>query len=535
MPRNKKQLTYEDLLKGTSKLSKQDMRKLITNYLKENGGEMDSRFEKVVLTDLEQHLKDLHINDSCPYCHSKIIVANGRRENGVQRLKCCDCGKSFTHFTGTILEKTKFSWDIWIEVVYQMLKESSLVDIKFGLEDDNLIDFITQKTLSMWQRKILNAVEQMEQPELHGVIQIDETHYHESQKGVHEENLVHPFPDVERKARHHYHPAEYGPMGAEFTTTITAIDKSGHCVGKVLGLGKFDTDRFVKLFRSHIKDCYWLCTDHNFVYSKYCDMFDVPHYIRPADYLEKTLGKTAEECEKLFNANELDYIEHQKLTYNKIEDIKYANGLNLGLVNELHKDIRKFINKNKHGVSSKYLNSWIAWIMLLKNYAVDNGHYPASKKDAEKIFEMILQSKTNVTIKEITGVKLDLPKPPDKALKRLKANTDKSRVLSGRKKFVYTEADLIDETAVRDILYKMPLCNLKKICHHYYQIKRSRYKGYSSYLSKGPRLKYIQLLEKEKDIKNVMLIITAENGKTIYSSEEDPIHQKPNDYIKYSD
>lgn len=30
---------------------------------------------------------------------------NGERENGVQRLKCADCGYNFTFFYNTLLEK----------------------------------------------------------------------------------------------------------------------------------------------------------------------------------------------------------------------------------------------------------------------------------------------------------------------------------------------------------------------------------------------------------------------------------------------
>lgn len=534
MPRVKKQKSFDELVKNTNQLSKQDMKKLITAYIKENGGKMDARFEKIVLTDLDEHLKELNINDECPYCHSKLIVANGKRPNGIQRLKCCDCGKSFTHFTGTFLEKTKFSWDIWIEVIYQMIKETSITDMKQGMIDDNYLDFVTRRTIWVWQRKILSAVEQMKQPELHGVIQVDETHYHESQKGVNEENLVSVLPGKKRHSRHHYSAAAYGPMGSEFTTVVTAIDKSGHCVGKVLGLGKFKTDQFTEVFRPHIKDCEWLCTDKNSVYSKYCDDFGVNHYIRPSDYIDNTLGKTAEECEAMFNENELDYIEHKRYSYDEIEKIKYKYGLNLGLVNELHKDIRRFINKNKHGVSSKYLNSWIAWIMLLKNFAVDNGHYPASKKDAEMILTMLLKEKTNVLCKDIVNVQLNLPKPTDRELKALMANTEKGRKLAGRKRFVFTEEDLIDSNGLRDVLYKIPLKTLKEICNHYYQLNHYSYKGYSTYLKTGKRLKYVQKLEKEKDIKDIMFKITAENGKDIYSSEEDPIHRKPNDYKKYS-
>lgn len=72
LPRRKPQdLAFSDLLANTEKLSKAEMRKLITNYLKNNDGEMGERYERLVLTDLEKHLKELGINSFCPYCGSK--------------------------------------------------------------------------------------------------------------------------------------------------------------------------------------------------------------------------------------------------------------------------------------------------------------------------------------------------------------------------------------------------------------------------------------------------------------------------------
>ena len=63
----------------------------------------------------QQRLEKLKINSSCPCCNSQIIVKNGK-ENYVQRYGCKDCGKYFTLLTNTVLEKTKWYWDIWIKV-----------------------------------------------------------------------------------------------------------------------------------------------------------------------------------------------------------------------------------------------------------------------------------------------------------------------------------------------------------------------------------------------------------------------------------
>ena len=515
-------------MKGTAKLSKRDMRKLITNYLKENGGQMDSRYERLVLTDLEYHLKELGVNDTCPKCGSKIIVHNGKRSNGIQRLRCSECGKSFTYFTGTILEKTKFHWDLWIEVIYQMLHNSSIKTIKKILVEDRHIDSITNATIEKWRYKIFDACEKVEQPKLHGVIEVDETHYHESQKGTKECNMIQVFPGLERKARRSYRPAQYGVMGSEFATIITAVDKTNHAVLKVSGLGKFDTKTFKELFREHIKECNWLCSDDNKVYSKYCDEYNINHYVRPSDYLDvlKTIT-SKEQAERMYNNRELDYVEHQYRTYKQIETLKKKYGLNLGKVNGLHERIREKLNYAHRGVSSKHLKEWVAWISVCENFKADHGELPVTKKDAEEILKLIIKTKANLPVSKMFNNKLDLPKPADRELKRLKANTDKSRLLSGRHRFVFTETDLYEDGKIRDILYKMPLYLFKEVCKVYATKQRSKYKGYTTYLNSGKRLKYIQFLEKEENIKDTILEITAKTGKEIYSAEEDSKHRIP--------
>ena len=77
------------------------------------------------------------------------------------------------------------------------------------------------------------------------------------------------------------------------------------------------------------------------------------------------------------------------------------------------------------------------------------------------------------------------------------------------------------------------ICVTKEVNKHYYDLNRRKYKGYSSYIKTGKRLKYIQLLEKEKDIKEQMFKITAENGKTVWTSEEDAAHRQKSIFDPY--
>ena len=68
--------------------------------------------ETLVTNSQETKLHNLKVNYTCPKCKSSIIVKNGKKPNGIQEYKYKDCGTKFTKFTNTILEKTRWHWDI---------------------------------------------------------------------------------------------------------------------------------------------------------------------------------------------------------------------------------------------------------------------------------------------------------------------------------------------------------------------------------------------------------------------------------------
>lgn len=90
----------------------------------------------IVINSLESELNDLDINCTCSKCKSKIIVKNGKRPNGIQEYKCKECNTKFTKFTDTILEKTRWHWDIWIKVLKMSINNYSLKKMKNVLEKD---------------------------------------------------------------------------------------------------------------------------------------------------------------------------------------------------------------------------------------------------------------------------------------------------------------------------------------------------------------------------------------------------------------
>ena len=153
-------------------------------------------------------------------------------------------------FTDTVLEKTKWHWDIWIKVLEITLNSYSLNDIKTVLVNDYGCRGISPKTIFLWIHKLIHVLASFPMPKLTGVIQIDETFIRESRKGS--KNLISYIDKVDvRKPRYGRRPSKFGVMGSEFATVTTAIDNRGYSVSKVLCLGKLTKNLLVYLFEEH--------------------------------------------------------------------------------------------------------------------------------------------------------------------------------------------------------------------------------------------------------------------------------------------
>lgn len=511
----KKTLTFDELLKSTEKLSKSEMRKLVTHYARTTNAKVDNRINKIILLDLEERLKELDINNTCPKCGSKLIKCNGKRETGIQRLKCNDCGHRFTYFTGTILEKTKYHWDLWVDVIFYMLNDFSIKSIKSNLESNLSCVGITEQSIFDWKHKILDACKGLDLPELHGVIQIDETHFHEAQKGS--RSLINLYDKtVVRKPRYTYKPSKYGVMGAEFATVICAIDRSGHAIFKVSGLGKFDIDKFEQLFHPYIQDVSYLCTDANNVYLQYSAKYGIDHYVRPSDYVDILLKcKSPNEIEKKYLNNELDYMAHRgrnRPSYKKMEQLKKDYGLNLALVNQTHERLKLKLVRMARSVSTKHLDSYVAWCNMLVNFRADFGHTPINKEDAEKILIMILKSKQNLLVKELRNKQLNIEKPSPYFLKKLKSSTDTIRS-SGRDGFIFDSESIGNSLSVPKQLENMRISWLIELA------KECKIKGYTK-IKEGHTYKYRKELEKIPNIEQHIIELYKRHGKTIHNEKD---------------
>ena len=400
-------------------LSFNDFKNIVEQYSNKNNANFDTQMETMVTMSLQSRLNKLGVNCTCPKCNSSLKVKNGKRKNNIQEYKCKECGTKFTDFTNTILEKTRWHWDIWVKVLEMTINNFSIKKMTNILENDYGCININEKTVWLWRMKLIHSIATLPMPKLNGVIQVDETFIRESQKGSRE--LVSYINGEERTARYGKVSSKYGIMGTEFVTVTTAIDKG-------------------------------------------------------------------------------------RLNYIEFKNLKTNNKLSLARVNELHKDLKKFIYTEKTNVSTKYLEDYIGFFTYLKNWKVRFNHYPSSKKDIEQIFEEILTAKVNYAINDIKTKELDLPKPSGKYMNILIEETKKVREITKNKYFKFNEEDGVVTFNKREYLLDIPRYKLYNLCKEY-NIKRFRKLAIWSIVTlllkqSDIDIKIYQLLEKDRYLRN---------------------------------
>lgn len=488
-------INLDELMKEVNKLSYSDFKRLLKGYSQAQNIDKDDTLHSFEMMDTETKLENLGMNGKCPYCGSNQVKKNGTRNN-VQRYSCHQCKKSFTSFSGTILEKTRYSWEVWVAVLQLMLNATSVIDTVNILEDDYDCLGIDDVTVWFMRMKILYAISTFKMPSLSGVIQVDETFIRESQKGSRQ--LVSLISGENRVARRGYKASKYGCMGPEFGTVTTTINKDGNCVAYVTSMGRLTCKGFDEHFTDHFTNIQFLCSDANSVYEAYCEERNIPHYIRPSNYdkilldsgfimqndpayyvnVEATKRKNKAILKSLYEQDMIDKVTNRgRMTYEEFSELKYKYGLNLAQVNELHSKIKLYINKEMTNVSTEYLPWYISFFIYKRNWGLEHGHNPSSREDAEQILKEVIKSRINISYEDITRMELDIVRPSHKYTSLLKTHTKEARDILKEEKFKFREEDGVQSFDKRKILDTFPKGVIDKM------FKTCGYKGraYSSY------------------------------------------------------
>lgn len=425
--KSKKQQAIELLLK----LNKDELREVLEQF---NVGAPDNSYESV------ENILEI----ACPHCGSSDKIRKGKNNIGLSQFKCKKCGKKYNILSRTPLEKTQYSWHVWVTVLEQMLKRQSIVSIREHLVKNKIIENITTETVSAMEQKLRTSFISMELPVLEGVVQCDEKHFRESQKGFKNPiDVLDLDGESRREGRERSTPSQYGTMGPEFSTICCAVDSSGHSIAKVVRMGYMSLEDFEDNIAIHFGNVSFLCSDMNTVYTQYASIHKTAQYVCNSEY-HKIMKKCDTKAKRVsaYEQDKLDYIVGAGImNYDKMVRFREANKLTINGVNAYHSELERYINGIAKGVSTKHLQAWVSFFNYCNNFRIDNGHYPTTYSDAEIILIEILKLRQPITVNDILTMKDLTTRQPKRYTKKFIQKTVAARIKSNNPYIKFTEED----------------------------------------------------------------------------------------------
>ena len=419
--------------------NKQKADKLLAKLSKKEIAELLEKYN--ASTDYEEVEKKFIVQ--CPHCECSGYIKKGKTKYGLTIYKCKDCGKKFTIFTGTIMEKTPYSWKVWVSILEQMLRNQSIKTTREYLIKNKLVPEIDRLTVSAIENKIRASFAHMPLPTLTGKIQVDEKHFKESQKGF--KDPIDPFDSSKRRKAHKRStPTEYGTMGPEMATICCAVDETNHAIAKVVTMGKMELETFEDEITTHFKDITFLCSDMNTLYTQWASLHKVPQYVCNSQY-HRVMKKCDTKKKKVsaYEQDKLDYVVGAGImNYDKMVKFRETNKLTINGVNSYHSELERYINHIAKGVSTNHLQAWVSFFNYRWNWRTD--HYdnpPRSYQNAEEILVQVLKAKHHVKIEDIKTHKDKTKKQSKRYSNKLIAKTVAARIKSNNPYIKFEEED----------------------------------------------------------------------------------------------
>ena len=250
----------------------------------------------------------------CEKCGCKLYK-NGKTKNGIQKYICSGCKATLSETTHTIICHSKLSFEVWKNIIDNLLNGFSIRRIA---EENNISNYTSFRL----RHKILYALKQfVENIKLSGNIQSDEKYFSINLKGTKKENM--PRYSKKRTSKGN------GIKGISHhkVCVVSSIDENDNLLLKVAGLGR--------------------CT---------------------TDMLKETLGQKLDNA-KSINADSAsayqDFCEENYLTLNAIPSGFHSDGIfNISEINGVHSQLETWLCKFR-GVSTRHLQEYLDWFTYI--------------------------------------------------------------------------------------------------------------------------------------------------------------------------
>lgn len=297
------ELTKEAVREYLHNLPAQERETLLSEFSKDTDtrGTSPTNFSRREILDNKQAV--------CPHCGHAKYVKYGI-DKGAQRYKCKSCKRNFTEYTGTwmagIHKKDKLNAYMGL-----MLEEKSLDKIKEELR-------INKKTAFDWRHKILSSLEDIDKDTFSGITESDETFLLFSEKGKR---------TLSRKGKKRGGSSKSRGISNDQVAVIATTDRAGQQSLNVATLGRLKKEDIERSIGERITDKTILCSDSHVSYKGFAKDKSIEHHAVRADL-------------KQYVKDGIYHVQH---------------------VNSIHNRLKKWINDEFWGVSTKYLQQYLNW------------------------------------------------------------------------------------------------------------------------------------------------------------------------------
>ena len=250
----------------------------------------------------------------CEECGCKLYK-NGKTKNGIQKYICSVCKKTSSETTNTIICHSKLPFEVWRNIIDNLLNGFSLRRIA----EENNISVLTSFRV---RHKLLYALKNfIENINLSGKIQSDEKYFSINLKGTKKENM--PRYSKKRTSKN----SPYRGISHHKVCVVSSIDENDNLLLKIVGLGRCTTDMLKNSLGKKLKDAKSVNADSASAYQEFCKEYN--------------------------------------LILNAIPSGFHSDGIfNISEINGIHSQLETWLSKFK-GVSIRHLQEYLDWFVYI--------------------------------------------------------------------------------------------------------------------------------------------------------------------------
>ena len=196
-------------------------------------------------------------NVICKHCNIRMSK-NGKTKNRVQKYICNSCNYTCSETTDTIVSHSHLSFDVWRNVIDNLLDGFSIRRIA----EENNVSIYTSFRL---RHKVLLALKNyVKSVELKGNAQSDKKYFSINLKGTKAKNM----PRYSKKRTSTKSP--YRGISHHKVCTVSSIDDDDNLILEIVGLGRCTTEMLENALGSKVDKVNNLNADSASAYQKFC-------------------------------------------------------------------------------------------------------------------------------------------------------------------------------------------------------------------------------------------------------------------------